>query len=74
MAMASMLSVSSDMYGATLLPSNKPRGDKRTSNEKKKCKSCVCCKKNSVGKYKCSHNPYMKPLDYACEYYSKRKK
>lgn len=76
-AMAGMLSASNDMYGAPLLPANRPREDKRTSAEKKKCKSCRHFQKDSNGKCFCGIHVRIYgvgPMVVACAEYKKRKK
>lgn len=77
-AMAGMLAASNDLYGAPLLPANRPREDRRTNSEKKKCKSCKHFRK--VGNCMCScvinsrvsYRVY--PMAVACNEYKKRNK
>ena len=77
-AMAGMLAASAnEVYGAPLLPANRPREDKRTNSEKKKCKSCKHFCKGSNGR--CSCGLYVRtyglnPMDVACGEYKKRNK
>lgn len=77
-AMAGMLAASNDLYGAPLLPANRPREDRRTNSEKKKCKSCKHFRK--VGNCMCSCVIYSRvsykvyPMAVACNAYKKRNK
>ena len=76
-AMAGMLAASNEMYGAPLLPANRPRKDMRTSKEKKKCKSCKHFCKESNGRCYCGFGVRsygVSPMDVACGEYKKRKK
>ena len=76
-AMAGMLAASNDLYGAPLLPANRPREDRRTNSEKKKCKSCKHFDKGSNGRCSCKIHvrPYgLNPMDVACGEYKKRNK
>lgn len=75
-AMAGMLAASAnEVYGAPLLPANRPRGDMRTSSEKKKCKSCKYFGKGEHVCYCHIHSrSYVSPMDVACGGYKKRKK
>lgn len=74
-AMYGLLAAPNDLYGAPLLPANRPREDRRTNSEKKKCKSC---KHFSKGDYVCychiHSRSYVSPMDVACGGYKKRKK
>ena len=76
-AMAGMLAASNEMYGAPLLPANRPRKDMRTSKEKKKCKSCAYYSK-VAGLPQCDifarTRIHMSPLNPVCSNYKKRKK
>lgn len=76
-AVAGMLAASKDLYGAPLLPASRPREDRRTNSEKKKCKSCKHFCKGPNGR--CSCNIYVRgyglnPMDVACIEYKKRNK
>ena len=77
-AMAGMLATSKDIYGAPLLPANRPREDRRTVEEKKKCKSCKYFRKEGHGRCSCSiysrvsYGVY--PMAVACGKYKKRNK
>lgn len=77
-AMAGMLAASTnEVYGAPLLPANRPREDKRTNRDKKKCKSCKHFSKGSNGR--CSCKIYVRsygfdPMEAACGEYKKRNK
>jgi hypothetical protein len=77
-AMAGMLAAPNDLYGAPLLPANRPREDKRTNEEKKKCKSCKHFLKERDGRCSCaiySRVSYMVyPMAVACGAYKKRNK
>lgn len=76
--MAGMLTASNDLYGAPLLPANRPREDRHTNSEKKKCKSCKHFRKMDNGFCSCgiharvSYHVY--PMNVACGEYKKRKK
>lgn len=78
-AMAGMLAASAnEVYGAPLLPANRPREDKRTNRDKKKCKSCKHFRKMDNGFCSCgiharvSYHVY--PMNVACGEYKKRNK
>lgn len=77
-AMAEMFAASAnEVYGAPLLPANRPRGDKRTNRDKKKCKSCKHFSKGSNGRSYCKI--YVRaygvdPMEVACGEYKKRNK
>lgn len=77
-AMAGMLAASAnDVYGAPLLPANRPMEDRRTNRDKKKCKSCKHFSKGSNGR--CSCKIYVRgyglnPMGVACGEYKKRNK
>ena len=77
-AMAGILAASAnDVYGASLLPANKPRGDMRTSAEKKKCKSCKHFCKGLNGKCSCDAHVRVygvHPMAVACGVYKKKNK
>ena len=77
-AMAGMLAASAhDVYGAPLLPANRPMGDKRTNSEKKKCKSCKHFDKGSNGRCSCKIHVRtygVEPMEVACGEYKKRNK
>lgn len=77
-AMAGMLAASNNLYGAPLLPANRPREDKRTNSEKKKCKSCKHFLKYGNGRCSCVINSrvYYRvyPMAVACNAYKKRNK
>ena len=77
-AMAGMLAASTnDVYGAPLLPANRPREDKRTNSEKKKCKSCKHFDKGSNGRCSCKIHVRVygvNPMDVSCSEYKKRSK
>lgn len=78
LAMSGMLSASNDVYGAPLLPANRPREDRRTTRDKKKCKSCKHFRKMDNGFCSCgiyarvSYLVY--PMAVACGEYKKRNK
>ena len=78
-AMAGMLAASAnDVYGAPLLPANRPREDRRTNSEKKKCKSCKHFRKNGNGLCGCGIHARVDyrvyPMAVACGEYKKRNK
>lgn len=77
-AMAGMLAASAnDVYGAPLLPADRPREDKRTNRDKKKCKSCKHFRKGSNGRSSCKiyvRSYGLNPMDVACGEYKKRNK
>lgn len=77
-AMAGMLAASNNLYGAPLLPANRPREDKRTNSEKKKCKSCKHFLNYGNGRCSCVINSrvYYRvyPMAVACNAYKKRNK
>ena len=77
-AMAGMLAASAnEVYGAPILPANRPREDKRTNNEKKKCKSCKHFSKGSNGRCSCKihiRTYGVGPMEVACGEYKKRNK
>ena len=77
-AMAGMLAASANgVYGAPLLPANRPREGQRTNSEKKKCKSCKYFSKGSNGRCICKIHVRtygVNPMDVACGEYKKRNK
>ena len=77
-AMAGMLAASNDLYGAPLLPANRPREDRRTNSDKKKCKSCKHFLNYGNGRCSCvisSRVSYrVSPMAVACNAYKKRNK
>lgn len=77
-AMAGMLAASNDLYGSPLLPANRPREDRRTNSEKKKCKSCKHFLKEGNGRCSCVINSRVSyrvyPMAVACNAYKKRNK
>ena len=77
-AMAGMLAASAnEVYGAPLLPANRPREDKRTNSEKKKYKSCKHFSNGSNGRCSCKIHVRVygvNPMDVSCGEYKKRNK
>lgn len=67
-AMVGMFAASNDMYGAPVFPDNRPRDDKRSNAEKKKCKSCKHFCKGENGRCRCKNGVRISvyPMAVAC--------